>query len=297
MPSYTSGASIFKQHEPRTGVNQMPRRPSRQSAKLLLSAVAFLVVLPAAHAQLEHKGPANLIALAQNTPPYDVASVRVNNNAADTGSLNFHDDALIVRNLPLDYIIEFAYDIPSDRVSGLPGSLKDQRFDIDAKVVPSDGSKPPETTASQDQAKLILLLVDRFQLKVHIEPKVMPTYDLVVAKGGPKVKLSQDELKDSTWNINGENTSKVLTGKGAAMGDLASALTDEVHRKVIDKTGLTGHADITLKWSDDVAAEAGGPNVISIFTALEDQLGLKLQPSKGSVDTLVIDHVEMPSEN
>jgi uncharacterized protein (TIGR03435 family) len=66
---------------------------------------------------------------------------------------------------------------------------------------------------------------------------------------------------------------------------------------VIDKTGLAGHAEITLKWSDDVAAEQGGSNVISIFTALEEQLGLKLEPSKGPVDTLVVDHAEMPSEN
>jgi len=81
------------------------------------------------------------------------------------------------------------------------------------------------------------------------------------------------------------------------MTDLADALSDLAGRKVIDKTGLAGHADITLKWSDEVAAEQGGPNVISIFTAAEEQLGLKLQPSKGPVDTLVIDHAEMPSEN
>ena len=79
------------------------------------------------------------------------------------------------------------------------------------------------------------------------------------------------------------------------MSDLADALSDEAGRKVIDKTGLTGHADITLKWSDDVAQTQGGPDVISIFTAVEEQLGLKLQPSKGPVDTLVVDHVEMPT--
>jgi uncharacterized protein (TIGR03435 family) len=276
----------------------MPHAKSRNAnVSLLLFATAILLSASCARAQLEHKGPAKLIVLSQTTTPYDVASIRINNTGADSGNLNFHDDALIVRNLPLDYIIEFAYDVPSDRVSGIPGPLKDQHFDIDAKVVPSDGSKPPEATASQDQAKLILLLANRFHLKAHIEPKIMPVYDLVVAKGGPKVKLSQDELKDSNWNINDQDTSVVLTSKGASMGDLAAALTDEVHRKVIDKTGLTGHADVTLKWSDDVAAEAGGPNVISIFTAVEEQLGLKLQSSKGPVDTLVIDHVEMPSEN
>jgi len=246
---------------------------------------------------MKHEGPAKLIALSQTTAPYDVVSIKQNNNDADSGNLNFYNDRLVVRNMSVESIIEFAYDVPSDRVTGIAGALKDQRFDIDAKIVPSDGSKPPETTASQDQAKLILLLQDRFHLKVNIEQKIMPVYDLVVAKGGPRVKLSQDELKDSTWNINSQDTSIVLTSRGAAMGDLAAALTDEVHRQVDNKTGLTGHADITLKWSDDVAAQQGGPNVISIFTAIEEQLGLKLQPSKGLVDTLVIDHIEMPSAN
>jgi uncharacterized protein (TIGR03435 family) len=275
----------------------MTHRPLIASRTPLPIAVAVILFASAAHAQLKHEGPASLIALSQTTAPYDVASVRINNTGTESGSVNFHDDAIIVRNLPLHYLIEFAYDVPSDRVTGIPGPLKDQCFDIDAKVVPSDGSKPPTSTASQDQAKLILLLADRFHLKVHIEPKVMPTYDLVVAKGGPKVKLSQDELKDNSWNVNGQDASFVLTSKGASMADLAAALADEVHRQVNDKTGLTGHADITLKWSDDVAAQQGGPNVISIFTAIEDQLGLKLQPSKGPVDTLVIDRVEMPSAN
>ncbi len=145
------------------------------------------------------------------------------------------------------------------------------------------------------QAMIILLLQDRFHLKAHLEPRIKPVYDLVVAKGGLKIKLSQDEIHSNNWNINGENTLKVLTCKSARISDLADALSDEAGRKVIDKTGLTGHADITLKWTDDVAAEQGGPNVISIFTAVEEQLGLKLEPSKGPVDTLVIDHAEMPT--
>ncbi len=278
-------------------MTQMTPHPSRRSTHLLSFAVAFLACIPCAHAQLEHKGPAKLIALSQTVTPYDVASVRVNDSGADSSNLSFHDDALVARNVPLEFIIEFAYDVPSDRVTGIPAPLKNQHFDIDAKVVPADGSKPPEASASQDQAKLILLLADRFHLKAHIEPRIMPVYDLVVGKGGPKVKLSQEELKDSNWNTNGQDTSVVLTSKGASMSDLAAALTDQVHRQVIDKTGLTGHADITLKWSDEVAAQQGGPNVVSIFTAVEEQLGLKLQPSKGPVDTLVVDHAEMPSAN
>jgi uncharacterized protein (TIGR03435 family) len=254
-------------------------------------------VASGACAQFKHEGPAKLIALSQTVTQYDVASVRINNSGAGSFSLNFHDESLDARNVTLEYIIEFAYDVPPDRVTGIPGGLKDQHFDIDAKVVPADGSKPPESSASQDQAKLILLLADRFHLKVHVEPKIMPVYNLIVAKGGPRVKLSQDELKDSNWNVTYQDTSLVLASKGASMSDVAAAVSDRVHRPINDKTGLTGHADITLKWSDDVAAQQGGPNVISIFTALEEQLGLKLVSSKGPVDTLVIDHIEMPSEN
>ena len=274
----------------------MTQHPLRVSGSLLLLAAIVLFAFTA-HAQLKHEGPTKLIALSQTTSPYDVASVRVDNTSADSANLGFHDESLNAHNFPLENIIEFAYDVPSDRVTGLPGPLKDLRFDIDAKIVPTDGGKPPQASASQDQARLILLLADRFHLKVHVEPKIMPTYDLVVVKGGPKIKLTQDELKDSNWNVNGQDTSLVLTSKGAAMADLAAALTDQVHRQVIDKTGLTGHADITLKWTDDVAAQQGGPNVVSIFTAIEEQLGLKLVPSKGPVDTLVIDHVEMPTAN
>jgi uncharacterized protein (TIGR03435 family) len=96
--------------------------------------------------------------------------------------------------------------------------------------------------------------------------------------------------------MSGSNNDMVLSTKGASMTDLAAALSDQVHRQVNDKTGLAGAADITLKWTSDEAADQGG-TVVSIFTAVEEQLGLKLQSSKGPVQTLVIDHAEMPSAN
>jgi uncharacterized protein (TIGR03435 family) len=89
-------------------------------------------------------------------------------------------------------------------------------------------------------------------------------------------------------------------GHYALLSNLSRSLAGQTEmdgRPIVDKTGLTGHADIVLKWSDEAAAEQGGPNAVSLFTAIEEQLGLKLQPSKGPVETLVIDHVEMPSED
>ena len=279
----------------------MPQRTSPACStrtRLLFCIGVMLSYALSVPAQLAHKSPAANISRARALAPFDVISVKQNNNDAQSGNIDIDDHGIFrVTNMPLEIIVEFAYDVKSDQIAGLIGPASDARFDITAKLLPPDAGPPPERPDADMQAMIILLLEDRFHLKVHLEPKTKPIYNMVVARGGPKIKLSQEEIHDNSWNINGENTNKVLTSKAATMTDLANALADEVHRPVIDKTGLTGHADITLKWSDDVAAEAGGPNIISIFTAVEEQLGLKLQSAKGPVDTLVIDHIEMPSQN
>jgi bla regulator protein blaR1 len=249
-------------------------------------------------AQIAHKDPQANIARAQQLPPYDVISIRQNVNGANDGNINIDDHGLFtVANMPLWWVMEFAYDIKQDQIVGLSGPVNEARFDISAKILPPDTGPAPEYSDADMQAKIILLLQDRFHLKAHLESRIKPVYDLVVAKGGPKIKLSQDEIHSSNWNINGENTLKVLSGKNTSFSDLADELSDVAGRKVIDKTGVSGHADITLKWSDDVAQTQGGADVISIFTAVEEQLGLKLQPSKGPVDTLVVDHAEMPTSD
>jgi bla regulator protein BlaR1 len=264
---------------------------------LLMAAFTLPLCAVRAHGQLAHEGPVKAIARSKTLPAYDVVSVKLNNTGDDSGSLNIDDHGIFtVKNMPLESILEFAYDVKSDQIVGLTGPVGSARFNVEAKVLPSGNGAPPLLPDANLQAMLIPMLADRFHLKAHLEPKVMPVYDLVVARGGLKIKLSQDEIHDSTWNINGESTDKVLSGKGNNMTDLADELSDEVHRRVVDKTGLTGHADITLKWSDEVAVEQGG-NTISIFTALEEQLGLRLESAKGPVDTLVIDHVEMPTED
>jgi uncharacterized protein (TIGR03435 family) len=277
-----------------------------QNATQTLAALLFCAALPLAttiaRAQLSHKGPAAAIALAEKTPPFDVVSIKPHNPATDrpneqSFSMSIHDNILTASNVPLEMLVEFAYDIKSDQISGLTGPVSSAHFDIEAKILAPEGGSPPKLTDGEMQAKLIPLLTDRFHFKAHLQPKILPVYDLVVVRGGPKIKLSQEEIKDSSWNMSFQDTSKILTGKEMSMSDLASALADDVHREVINKTSLDGRSDITLKWSDDVAAEAGGPNVISIFTAVEEQLGLKLQPSKGPVTTLVVDHVEMPTAN
>jgi uncharacterized protein (TIGR03435 family) len=272
--------------------------PSR-SRLSLLSALLFSASLPlaTAYAQPAHDGPAKAIERAKKLGPFDVVLIK-ENKSGEPGYIDSDDHGTFTAiDMPLEAIIDIAYDIKPDQMIGLTGPVSSARFDLTAKALPADAAAPAMLPDGNLHAMVILLLEDRFHLKAHLEQRVKPAYELVVAKGGLKIRLSQDEIHFSNCRIYGESSYKVSGGSNCTIADLASELSDGVGRKVIDKTGLSGHADITLKWSDDGATEQSGPNVISIFTALEEQLGLKLQPSKSAVDTLVVDHVELPSAN
>jgi len=261
------------------------------------AALAFAAAIPAS-AQLAHLGPSGMIKLSQTLPTYDVSAVKLNNSGEGNYNMGISDTdgTLKATNIPIETMIEYAYDVKEDHIFGLSGPVKDARFDVEAKVLPKEDGKAAKPGDNQLQAMMIPLLADRFHLKAHVEPRVLPIYELVVLRGGPRVKLSTEAAHSSSINMSASNTDRILNAKGASMPDLAQALSDLVHRQVIDKTGLAGRADMTLKWTSDEAADQGG-NVLSIFTALEEQLGLKLVSSKGPVECLVIDHIEMPTEN
>ena len=135
------------------------------------------------------------------------------------------------------------------------------------------------------------ILEDRFALKYHIEKRELPLYDLVIAKHGPKIK----ESTPGGNFTNGMSPGK-LSMHAYPMSALAASLSGAVGRLIIDKTGLTGQYDIDLTWAwrDDPGSGDTGP---SIFTAIQEQLGLKLEPAKAPIDVVVIDHIERPSEN
>jgi uncharacterized protein (TIGR03435 family) len=143
-------------------------------------------------------------------------------------------------------------------------------------------------------------------LKVHHETKELPIFALVVAKGGLKMQEGKtgDTYSKGLKGIDGKGMGAgsymvgngKMTAQGISMESLAAQLTQEVGHIVQDQTGLKGIYDFTLRYSDDMAAKADS-SVPSIYTALQEQLGLKLEPTKGPVDVIVIDHVERPSAN
>jgi uncharacterized protein (TIGR03435 family) len=261
-------------------------------------AIAMVLSVAGAQGQLSHKGPAQTIALSATLPAYDVVTVKQNKTGDGSWGMDANDKAgrFTAKNIPLKTLVEFAYDTKDDLIFGISGPVSSVNFDVEAKILQPEGGAPVEHTDEQLQAMLIKVLADRFRLKAHVQEKILPVYDLIVLRGGPRFQLSQDDLKGNSWNTSRSDREISINFKDVFMTDLAAGLADAVHRTVIDKTGLKGHADLTLKWTDDAADPQEGPT-LSIFTAVEEQLGLKLQPSKGPVETLVVDHAEMPSAN
>lgn len=239
---------------------------------------------------------AKSVARAAKLPAYDVVSIHQSKSNNDDSSLDTTHDGIVIQNASFLEIVEFAYNIASfDLISGISGPVASARFDIRAKMANRDGDRPAKLTGDDFQAMTIPLLADRFHLRIRVVPKRMTVYEIVVAKGGPKFQLNGQEAFSLTSSWGKNNT---LTFKKSSMPTLAGVLSDSgLHRLVVDRTGLKGAGDFSLKWSSDEAMEQGGRDLVSIYTAIQDQLGLKLQPVRLSIDTLVIDHVELPSEN
>jgi uncharacterized protein (TIGR03435 family) len=200
------------------------------------------------------------------------------------------------------FLVSLAYDITSFNISG-PAWINSDRFSILAKADRSSADDPNydprqitqrqyDSMREQMRPKLQTLLAGRFQLKVHRETREEPVYSLVVGKNGAKL----DPSKDFHGLGGGKGQFKA---NGASMEMLAGALAGQLGRPVIDRTGLAGAFDFKLEWTPDAAQADAAPVDAgpSLFTALQEQLGLKLESTKAPAEVIVIDHVERPSEN
>ena len=227
-------------------------------------------------------------------PTYDLISVRASGDDGGSTWIMPRPDGLSVKNSTLWQLIFAAYDPPTDdHPAGLPGWAFSSKFNVEAKMDDLAFAKFQKLSQSDQQKRrqlmLQLLLAERFQLKVHHESKERPIYALVIAGSGSKLK----PVSPVGSGMSGKGR---IEYSGAPIGVFAESLSSEVSRPVIDKTGLTGTYDFKLSFVPD-ELQGSADDRPSIFTALEQQLGLKLESTKGSVDVLVVDHVEHPSEN
>jgi uncharacterized protein (TIGR03435 family) len=200
--------------------------------------------------------------------------------------------------------IRIAYKVrPPFQIYGAPGWAESEEYLIAAKS--PEGSPPINPNKLPEEAEFLqriqTLLAERFHLKVHRENREMPVYVLIAAKGGPKLQPG-----DPTQPFRLKLGKGSISNDGAAkLGTLASVLSNNLDRPVFDETGLTGSYSLHLKWTPDAAPSApgqpppasAGDAGPSLFTALQEQLGLKLESVRRPVEVLVIDHVEPPTEN
>jgi uncharacterized protein (TIGR03435 family) len=239
---------------------------------------------------------------------YDVVSIRQVEGEAQSGGIGDLPDGFSMRNLTLVSLISGAYGVRDDEISGRPKWAVSVRFNIEAKIDAETADAlhklPREQQEVQRERMLQSLLADRFKLKVHRSTEVRTSYELVLAKGGLKMKEDhqttdmdgnrwQEGVRPSTdWSISYGK----ISGHAMPISILAGHLQGSVDSIIVDKTGLTGRYDVFLHWdpSDKQGSNSTEP---SFFTALEEQLGLRLRPIKIAVGTIVIDHLEMPSPN
>jgi len=282
---------------------------------VLLATLAWVPATPAAQAPIS----------------FEAASVKPNNSGeSDTSMRRAPGGRLTATNAPLALFITFAYQIQPFQLQGGPSWMRTDRFDIVAKL---EGDAPfvPMSSAEPDPLMLAMrsLLVDRFKLAVHWETQELPIYALVVARSdrklGPNIRPAAVDCAAITAGVpaaakegrvtNPNTADHVACGMrntagrfqfgGNPLSVFANGLANQVARTVVDRTGLTGNWDFEFTFTPERFRQARStgvdappsvdPDGPSLFTAIQEQLGLKLESTKGPVKVLVIDHVEQPS--
>jgi uncharacterized protein (TIGR03435 family) len=283
-------------------------------ARLAAGIVWSAVALPVVQAQSAGFTPRKD---ADQIPSYELASIHKTPEENTAWSIHDDSDGLTARAATLRSLIGEAYgfslgQLNDQQLVGVPAWAKTQRFDIKAKVDSTNVAKLQELTKAATmmvEARQIVsrtptfrmvmlqrLLEDRFQLKVHYEQRVMPLYEMVVAKGGVRMKTPHPTDPE---HGSMEMSAGKLEGENVPMAFIPVMFALELERPVEDKTATEGNFDFQLRWTrmgdaEDNGADASAP---SLFTAVQEQMGLKLRPGKGPVWVIVVDHAEMPSEN
>ncbi len=239
---------------------------------------------------------ASLAAMGQATAnkplTYDVTSIKINDSGVRGTSINIEGGTFTALNLPLKHLLEAAYGIKADLIYGVPEAIGGTRLDVTAKMLDPD---PVALKKLRDEDKMRLLrpvVEERMHVKAHKETRQLPVYELTVLPSGTTMKVVEG---DGDGTIHRSDREMVLQNMDTRR--VAGFLSDILQHTVVDKTGLKGAYDLDLKWTPDGAQQANADDPPGIFTAVQEQLGLKLVSTKGSVEVLVVDKVELPTEN
>jgi uncharacterized protein (TIGR03435 family) len=232
-------------------------------------ALASLFILLAAHA------------LAQ-APAFEAATIKPSKDTPGHSGSHSRTGMIMLSGQTLKGLICSAYRVKDFQVSGGPKWLDQDRYDVNAKA---EGAAEGERLLQMLQT----LLADRFQLVIHREQKIAPAYALVLAKSGMKIKPVEGAEGSKSRGGKGE-----LEVKGMTMADLADYLSKRVGTLVADQTGTTGAFDFKLQWSTEGNAD---DSQAALFSALQSEIGVKVESRKLPMDLIVVDKAEKPSEN
>jgi bla regulator protein blaR1 len=296
--------------------------------KLLLTIAGFLAIIVPVVFGLMHATPSRAQSQAETAsaaPRFESFSIKPvdASSATPDGPSSRHAEQMMygpkgfaATNVTLKTLIQEAYSVQANQISGPSDLLNLAKFDVEAKANPSDGAQfGPGHANVVGPLMLQAALAERTKLVVHHETKVLPIYALVVAEGGTKLQPSQsstlagDQTKIGMRMLlkGGSGQDSTVEAQGVSIGDLARQLSMRLGIAVVDKTELKGPYNFNLHWTqnlnqpsdtEDSATDnnSSAPEP-SLLTALQEQLGLKLEPQKQPMDIIVIDHIEQPAEN
>ena len=250
------------------------------------------------------------VLLAQPEPSFDVASLKRNASLAEGGGGGLRPGGRYrLTNISARSLIGIAWNIPTNRVLDGPGWIAVERYDLDATM---------KETASFDDTRAMLrtLLRDRFSAAVHVEQRDLPVYFLTLARQGgafgPGLERGTIDCNDPAARKAAAATSGArsdrmlcgfadsngtLEGGGITMDTLAQILTSPAGRPVLNRTELPGSYNVALKWTPALGTDTPAGDAVSIFTAVQEQLGLRLESATAPLDVVVVDRLERPTEN
>jgi uncharacterized protein (TIGR03435 family) len=232
----------------------------------------------------------------QADPAWEVATVKASNPNDMRGQLiDFRGRHVMLLDTTVEQFLLLGYSVQQSQLPNLPGWAKTTRWDVDG--VPNVEGLP---SLPQVQGLIRKILAERFGLPLHHEQRELPVFALTLAKGGPKLVANTSDPNGWMDQQNGDADGRHVEAlKNASMAELALILQFHVDRPVVNQTGLTGRYDFKLQWTpDDAPATATATDAPpGLFTAIQEQIGLKLEPVRSPADVLVIDKPAKPGEN
>jgi uncharacterized protein (TIGR03435 family) len=284
----------------------------KQSTILTLTGALLLSLVTPARSQ----APPPTGNASTKLPAYELAAIKPSKPGIGSRIL-FTADGVTATRFTLKAMIKMAYRINDDQITGGPKWIDSDTYDLEAKVDSSEVAEFSKLDENQRSQMFQNLLTERFRLGIHRETRDLPVYVLTIAKNGPKVQEAKpgDTYPDGFKGPDGKPFGHAgpmswgngrLTGQGIPLAQMAAALSQQLGRTVQDRTELKGNYDIKLEWTPDEPQrpQPGPENALatdspspSLFTAIQEQLGLKLESRKAPVEILVIDHAEPPPEN